>query len=153
MMKSFTLKPLAVVAMAGLFYGCQQTDLATEPAPVKVESQAAVTADNCDVLDFENASLFPRDANGYITGVISQQGAEVKVTGFARRSNVPASEWGTENRANIFNTTDLPDDHPDADLETPNWSNTTPSLGKVLIVQELEAPHNVASDPNDNAHG
>jgi hypothetical protein len=154
MKKSLALKPLVLLTLAGLFYGCQQEDQLSDASPVKVQSRtAAVVAENCDVLDFENASIFPRDANGYITGVISQKGAQVKVKGYARKSDVPASDWGTENRANIFNTTNLPEDHPDADLGTPDWSNTTPSLGNVLIVQELEAPHNVATDPNDNAHG
>jgi hypothetical protein len=154
MMKKITLKPLAVMALAGLFYGCQQDDQVPFSSTIKTESQtAAAIADNCDVLDFENPGIFPRDANGYITGVVSHKGAAVKVNGYARLSNVPATDWGTENRANIFNTTDLPDDHPDGDLETPNWNNTTPSLGNVLMVQELMAPHNVASDPNDNAHG
>jgi hypothetical protein len=154
MMKRFTLKPLAIIAMAGLFYGCQQEDLAPATTPIKMESRAASVIDeNCDVLDFENPGFFPRDTEGYITGVISQKGANVKVTGYARTSTAPATQWGTTNRANIFYTTGIPNDHPDGDLKTPNWNNTTPSLGNVLIVQELVAPHNIASDPNDNAHG
>ncbi|MGV3641492.1 MAG: hypothetical protein ACO1NZ_13285 [Adhaeribacter sp.] len=154
MTKKFTLKSLAFLALAGLFYGCQQEDLGSDPAPLFSPSQtSAVVAENCDVIDFENAGQFPRDANGYITGVLSQKGEAVGVRGVARISNVPSTQWETDNRANIFNTTALPDDHPDADLETPNWNNTTPSLGNVLIVQELVAPHNVATDPNDNAHG
>lgn len=144
---------MALMALAGLFYGCQQEELSQLPETLKVNSQAAVTlAENCDVIDLENAAAFPRDANGYITSVLSSKGVAIGVSGYARRSDVPITEWGTENRANIFNTTDLPDGHPDWDLETPNWNNT-PSLGNVLIVQELVAPHNVATDPNDNAHG
>lgn len=154
MRTSSMLRPLVLGAIAGLFYGCQQEDLLPEAGPAKMDSQtAAVLAENCDVIDFENAGLFPRDENGFITGVTSQKGAQVKVTGLARYSVISDTDWDTQNRANIFNTTDLPDGHPDWDLETPNWSNTTPSLGNVLIVQELMAPYNVASTPNDNAHG
>jgi hypothetical protein len=154
MMKSSMLRPVAFLALAGFFYGCQQEELTPASALIKVDSQAPVViAENCDVITFENPGAFPRDANGYITGVLSQKGATIKVAGYARASDVPASEWGTTNRANIFNTTNLPDGHPDGDLETPNWDNTTPSLGNVLIVQELVPPHNVPSDPNDNAHG
>lgn len=154
MTRKIILKPLAFLAVAGLLYGCQQDELGSNPEPLISHGQtAAVLAENCDILDFENAGQFPRDANGYITEVLSQKGGRVKVSGVARTSTAPATEWGTENRANIFNTTNLPDGHPDGDLETPNWNNTTPSLGNVLIVQELVAPHNVATDPNDNAHG
>jgi hypothetical protein len=155
MMKTLTSRPLAFIALAGLFYGCQQDEFQPEPtSSIKVDSPAALMiAENCDVIDFENPGVFPRDASGYITGVRSQKGATVHVLGNARWSNVPASQWETDNRANIFNTTNLPDGHPDKDLGTPNWNNTTPALGNVLIVQELVGPHNVASDPNDNAHG
>ena len=154
MMKSLTLRPLAFLALAGIFYGCHKEELAPGSAPIKVDIQAPVAiAENCDVITFENPGTFPRDANGYITGVLSQKGATIKVAGYARASDVPSTEWGTTNRANIFNTTNLPDGHPDDDLETPNWDGTTPSLGNVLIVQELVPPHNVPSDPNDNSHG
>ena len=153
-MKNIALRPIAFTALAAFAYGCQQEEHLPASGSVKVNSQAAVAiTENFDVIDFENSQGFSRDASGYITGVLSQNGTPVKITAYARASNVAASQWGTDNRANIFYTTNLPGTHPDADLKTPNWNKTTPSLGNVLIVQELTAPHNVASDPNDNAHG
>jgi hypothetical protein len=109
--------------------------------------------ERCDLIDFEFSESFPRDANGFITGILSLKGAAIMVSGSARHSNVPASKWESGNRANIFTTTGLPKNHPDADLKTPNWNNSTPYLRNVLVVQELVVPYNLAADPNDNAHG
>jgi hypothetical protein len=150
MLKILSHRPVALLALAGLLYGCQQEELEPVSAPIKLESQSLVMAENCDVIDFENAGTFPRDENGFITGVKSQKGANINVIGFARYTQFPADQWLTTNRANIFDTS-----NPgvwDDDLLTPGFNNTT-SLGNVLVVQELRGPDNDVTQPNDNAHG